>query len=206
MVLQNHMIFKNYIDVEEIHFQQIRILQAILYLIMQFLQYDDVDSLPPSLGWMYHFILTLFIIKCDRIRTYLITLNEIKVPNGNYFYPTFCKSYFWWRGSKVECIIVHCNHFCKQKDVYLPHQLGISNYHTLSSFVYTFICIEMYCSQLSLVMVQYADNLKHFSSLFVLRFLDIQWEKLLPFYLTDCTSRCLMNCRIQFSHHVWHIP
>ena len=155
---------------------------------------------------MYHFILILFITKCDGIHTYLIAVNEIKAPNGNYFYPTFCEWHFWWRRSKVECIIVHCNHFCKQKDVYLPHQLGISNYHTLSSFVYTFICIEMYCSQLSLVMVQYADNLKHFSSLFVLRFLDIQWEKLLPFYLTDCTSRCLMNCRIQFSHHVWHIP
>ena len=137
---------------------------------------------------------------------YLIALNEIKAPNGKHFYPTFCEWYFWWRRSKVECIIVHCNHFCKQNDVYLPHQLGISNYHTLSSFVYTFVCIEIYCSQLSLVMVQYADNLKHFSSLFVLRFWDSQWEKLLPFYLTDCTSRCLMNCRIQFSHHVWHIP
>ena len=38
------MIFKNYIDVGEIRFQQIGIASKIFYFTMQFLQYDDVDS------------------------------------------------------------------------------------------------------------------------------------------------------------------
>ena len=38
------MIFKNYIDVGEIRFQQIGIASKIFYLTMQFLQYDDVDT------------------------------------------------------------------------------------------------------------------------------------------------------------------
>ena len=38
------MIFKNYIDVGEIRFQQIGIASKIFYLTMQFLQYDDLDT------------------------------------------------------------------------------------------------------------------------------------------------------------------
>ena len=90
------------------------------------------------------------------------------------FTPHFVSGIFGEEDRKWNVLLYIAITFANKKMFICPHQLGISNYHTLSSFVYTFICIEMYCSQLSLVMVQYADNLKHFSSLFVLRFLDIQ--------------------------------
>ena len=88
------MIFKNYIDVGEIRFQQIGIASKIFYLTMQFLQYDYVDT---SWNSYHRFRLQddIFITKYDGIHTYLIAVNKIKAPNENYFYPTFCEWHFW---------------------------------------------------------------------------------------------------------------